>query len=398
MAAVAVLAVAWSRKPAPRQVPASRVERAGLLSLITTNATAEPSQWQAVVAQMAGRIESVRVKAGDKVWRGAALAAISDPAIESEAAAGEAALKEAEASLEASLRGGPAGERAEIGALESKLRVELASARRDRAAIERLAAKDAATRAELEAASDRVARIEAELKSTADRRVALVETASSAVAASRVNQARQALEAVLARKRRAVLTAPVSGVVYELSARPGDWMQPGAAAARVGVMDPMRLKVFVDEPDLGRVTKGMKLKVSWDAAPGEVWEAAVVQTPAQVTALGTRMVGEVIAEMPNPAARVPSGANLNVEIEAERIEGALTVPKEALRRRDGALGVLAVEDGVLRWRTIRTGISSLSLVEVIDGLREGDTVVSSSDPQYVEFMKVTPVMRGAAGK
>ena len=77
--------------------------------------------------------------------------------------------------------------------------------------------------------------------------------------------------------------------------------------------------------------------------------------------------------------------------EAEKVECALTIPKEALRRKDGAIGVLAVEDGVLKWRTIRTGISSLTSVQVVDGLKEGDSVVSSSDPQWAEGMKVTPV-------
>lgn len=388
---MAVFGFAWTRKSAPREVPVVQAVRAPLLSLIATNATAEPSEWRAVVATMAGRIESVRAAAGDRVGQGAALATIGDPAIESEIAAAEAALKEAEAALEASLRGGPASERAEITALESKLQIELAAARRERAAVERLVGKNAATRSELEAAADRVAQIEAELKSAANRRVALVETSPSALATSRVNQARQALAAIQARKRSSVLAAPIAGLVYEFGAKPGDWVQPGDSVAKVGRLETMRLKVFVDEPDLGRVTKGMKIKVSWDAAPGEAWEATVIQAPAQVTAMGTRMVGEVIAEMANPGARIPSGANLNVEIEAEKVEGALTIPKEALRRKDGAIGVLAVENGVLTWRTIRTGISSLTSVQVVDGLKEGDAVVSSSDPQWAEGMKVTPV-------
>lgn len=397
LAAVAVFALAWTRKSAPREAPVVKAVRGPLLSLIATNATAEPSEWRAVVATMAGRIESIRAAAGDRVGQGAALATIADPAIESEIAAAEAALKEAEAALEASLRGGPARERAEIAALESKLQLELAAARRDRAAVDRLVAKNAATRIESEAAADRVAQIEAELKSAANRRVALVETSPSALAASRVNQAKQALAAVRARKRSAVLAAPISGLVYEFGARPGGWVQPGDSVAKVGRLETMRLRVFVDEPDLGRVTKGMKVKVNWDAAPGEVWEATVTQAPAQVTAMGTRMVGEVIAEMANAGARIPSGANVNVEIEAEKVEGALTIPKEALRRRDGALGVLIAEGGVLRWRTIRTGISSLSSVQVVDGLKESDAVVASSDPQWVEGMKVAPVMRPSGG-
>lgn len=395
-AALAIIAFAWTRKSAPKEVPVARAVRAPLLSLITTNATAEPGRWRAVVAQSSGRVESVRVKAGDKVGQGAILATISDQAIEADAAAAEAALQEAEAAMEASLRGGPARERAEIAAAESKFLVELAAAKRDRDAIERLVKKDAATRSELESAGDRVAQIEAELKSAAGRRVALVEGTPSGVAAGRVNQAKQALAAIMARKRAAAMAAPVSGVVYELNARPGDWLEPGAIAAKVGDLETMLLKVYVDEPDLGRVTKGMKIRVAWDAEPGETWEAVVVQVPPRVTALGTRMVGEVVAEMANPGGRIPSGANVNVEIAAEKVDGALTIPKEALRRKDGLIGVLVAENGVLQWRTIRTGISSLSSVQVVNGLKEGEAVVSSSDAQWVEGMKVV-VVPGEAG-
>ncbi len=390
------MAFAWTRKSAPKEVPVVKAVRGPILSLITTNATAEPSEWRAVTAGMAGRIDHVYVKSGDKVGPGRVLAMIENPTLESEIAAAEANFKEADASNAAAHRGGSARERAEIGALEAKLNVELASVRREHAAIARLVAKNAATKAELDTLSDRIAQLEVELKSASTRRAALVEVHATILTASRVDQAQTALREVSGRERLSLLTAPVKGTVYELSVKAGDWVEPGTLVAKVGALETMRIKVYVDEPDLDRVAVGMKVKVSWDAIPGETWEATVVQVPAQVTAMGTRMVGEVLATMPNPGMKIPTGANLNVEIQAERIEDALTIPKESLRRKDSRIGVLVADDGVLKWRDVRIGISSLSSVQVIDGLKEGDAVVAGSDPQFVEGMRAAPLVSGAS--
>jgi RND family efflux transporter MFP subunit len=397
LAAVAVFAFAWTRKSAPKEVPVVKAVRAPLLSLISTNATAEPYEWRAVTAGMPGRIGHVLVKANDQVLAGRVLAMVDNPGLESEIAAAEANYQQAGVANDAVQRGGPARERAEIDALEAKLKTEIAAAIRERDVTARLVAKSAATPSELTAVSDRIVHLEVELKSIAARRAALVDTRDAMLTASRLNQAQKELAEVSSRERRSNLHAPIAGAIYELSVKAGDWVDPGKVLAKVGDLSKLRLRVFVDEPDLGRVSAGMKVKVSWDALPGENWEAVVNQIPSQVTAMGTRMVGEVIAEMANPGARIPSGANVNVEIEAEKVDGALTIPKEALRRKDGQLGVLAVEDGILKWRTIRTGISSLSSVQVVDGLKEGEAVVSSSDPQWVEGMKAAPVARPAGG-
>jgi len=58
--------------------------------------------------------------------------------------------------------------------------------------------------------------------------------------------------------------------------------------------------------------------------------------------------------------------------------------------------VLVVEGEILKWRDVRIGISSLSYVQVIGGLREGDLIVTGSDPQFVEGMRVAPLLSGAS--
>jgi len=390
VAVIAVLAFAWTRKSAPKQVPVAAVVREPILSRISTNAVAEPEQWRAVTAVEAGRISAGPGAAGVRVAAGQTVAVVEQPGLDAEIAAARHALREAESALALAAAGGPSREKAELDALRNKLQVELNSARRDYASTSRLVAKGAAAKAELDAISDRIAQLDQELKSYSARRAALVETGAKPVAESRVEQARKALDGALTRQRRLTLAAPISGVLYDVAARPGDWVEPGSAIAKVGGMEKMRLKVFVDEPDLGRVAVGTKLKVSWDAMPERTWEAAVTHVPVQVTAMGTRMVGEVLAIMPNPDGKIPAGANLNVEMEAERIGDALTIPKDSLRRKDGQIGVFVAEAGTLRWRAVRTGISNLTSVQIIGGLKQGEQVVTGADTGLAEGMRIEP--------
>jgi len=95
--------------------------------------------------------------------------------------------------------------------------------------------------------------------------------------------------------------------------------------------------------------------------------------------MGTRQVGEVLCTIENPQHVLVPGTNVNVEIRSRVVENALTIPKEALRRDTNGAGVLVLTGDTVRWRPIKTGTSSISRVQVADGLAEGDSVALPTD-------------------
>ena len=95
--------------------------------------------------------------------------------------------------------------------------------------------------------------------------------------------------------RKSVVRAPIAGTVYQFDLKPGAYLNAGDLVASIGQLDRVRVKVFVDEPDLGRVKRGMPVGITWDAMPGRQWKGVVDKTPTQIVALGTRQVGEVYA-------------------------------------------------------------------------------------------------------
>jgi HlyD family secretion protein len=383
----------WTGRSAPPEAPFTRVARTTLVSLITTNGRVEPRERHTVRAETAGLIVRVHVEAGRNVSAGAAILDITVPGAEAEVASARARLEAARAALATLERGGPARDLAAIDAALAPLKVEREAAARDIASLERLVKQQAATRTELEAAQDRLARLDADIAAQQSRRPALVERDEGVPARARVDEAAAALALAERRAAQRVLRAPAAGVIYELAVRPGEWVTPGALVARIGRLDPVEALVYVDEPDLGRLKPGLEVRLSWDALPGRTWPGRLDRVPSRVAPLGSRQVGEALVVAANADHALPPGANINAEIRAETVENALAVPKEALQRNGPATGVYVLVGGALAWRPVRTGVSTVTHAQIVEGLAEGDAVALPGGPALAPGVAVTPVYR-----
>jgi HlyD family secretion protein len=385
-AAAALLAAGCST--GPLEIRAERVCRGRIVSTLTTNGRLEPVAWSAARAEREGAVTAVRVQQGDRTRKGAVLAEIRAQDSDAELKAAEARLAQAQADLARYDRGGDPAQLAEIDGTLQKLQQDRAAALREAAATERLAAKGAATQQELQAQRDRIAALDIEIVNLERRRAALLTPEGRAAAEARRNDAEAALRLARKRSEAGVIRSPESGVVFHLAVREGAFVRPGDLAAEVGRMDSLRLVIYVDEPELGRVAKGMPVRVTWDAAPGRHWSGKVERMPSQIVAQGSRQVGEVTCTIENDKWDLPPGANVNVEVQSRVAENALSIPKEAIQRRGGVEGVYAVDGGKLAWRPIRTGITSVARAEVLDGLKEGDTVALPGGAPLREGLEV----------
>ncbi|HOK47431.1 MAG TPA: efflux RND transporter periplasmic adaptor subunit, partial [Bryobacteraceae bacterium] len=99
-----------------------------------------------------------------------------------------------------------------------------------------------------------------------------------------------------------------------LSARRGSYVNTGDTVAEIGELGTLRVRVYVDEPELGRVAEGMPAVITWDAMPERQWKGTVEKMPTQIVALGTRQVGEVIVTIENADQSLLPGTNINAEI------------------------------------------------------------------------------------
>jgi HlyD family secretion protein len=372
-------------------VPFAKVERETLVSSLSTNGKVEPSVWASVRAERSGAVEKVDVRRGETVRKGQLLAQLTSQDARAGVASAEAALAQARAGLETITQGGTAQAKVDISNEIVRNRTELEVAQRDYEALKRLAAKEAATGQDVLDAAARVKRLQEAIEGLEKKRAALVEPADRAAAEARVQQAQAGLEEARVRLDRSFIRSPIDGTVYDLPVRKGSFLNAGDLVASVGNLSSLQVRIFVDEPELGRVALGMPVTVTWDALPGRRWEGTVEKMPTEVVPLGTRQIGVVLSTIQNPDLKLVPGTNVNVEITSQVVAGGLTIPKEAIRTENGQTGVYVLRDGEVEWRPIRIGASSITRAVVVSGLAQGDMVALRTEAPLHNGEAVHPV-------
>jgi HlyD family secretion protein len=382
---------AYHRNNAAPQVPFAKVIRETLVSTLPTNGKVEPIQWVAVRVERAGLVSKVPVQEGQTVGQGAPLAILSDTGLEADLNAAEARAAQARADL-ATIDAG--GKRLELTTIESdlaRLQVERDRDQREYASLRRLADKQAASKLEVDQGKSKLQAAEMGIEALEKRRTVLVTQSDKTVALARLRDAEAAVELAKNHIAQTTIHAPIAGVVYGLAARPGTYLNIGDLVANVGRTEHLRVRVYVDEPELGRVQEGQPVTINWDALPGRAWEGAVERKPADIMALGSRQVGEVLCTIDNPGRVLLPGTNVDAHIRTATVDKALTIPKECLRRDANGVGVFALSGDRLEWRAVETGVSSVTRVQILAGLAEGGEVALPTELTLHNGEIVTPL-------
>ena len=143
---------------------------------------------------------------------------------------------------------------------------------------------------------------------------------------------------------------------------------------QVADLHKVRVRAFVDEPEIGKLRPGQLVEVTWDALPGRVWQGTLETLPTTVVQHGTRTVGEVTCVIENDDLKLLPNTNVSVAVVTARQENALTVPREAIHQDANGQYVFQVVDGELKRRNVDTSVSNLTRVQVTSGLSDDATL------------------------
>lgn len=171
--------------------------------------------------------------------------------------------------------------------------------------------------------------------------------------------------------------APVSGVVVEKSVVAGSAFQAGQALYRIGPIDPVWVVASVYQYELPLVTPGMPARILLPS-PGEPTRIGRVSVVNPFLDPNTR-TGEVRAVVANPRGDLKPG--MFVDMELERPLGPrLSIPESAvLYAGERRIVFVDLGQGRLAPREVRLGAKAGSDFEVVSGLSEGETVVTSGN-------------------
>ena len=391
VAAAAALAAyfVWGSS-SPSTVGAVQPRRENLVSRLSTNGRVEPIEDFTVHAETTGAVTKVFVSQGDEVKRGQLLLAVDDETARSGLRQAEARVEIARAELAAVERGGSPSAIAEQESLLDQAEAKRQQAEQEAAALERLAAKNAAPRAELDAARARLAAAESEIKRLEQKLALRVTPDDLERAKARLREAEAAAALASQRAGSAAVRSPADGVLYSLDIEPGAYVNPGTLVARVGKVDRVKIRIFVDEPELGRVETGDRVTVTSDGFPGREWACAIDRLAASVVSLETRRVGELGCTAENAGRTLIPDLTVNAGIETAAAESVMTLPREAVYRDDGTSFVWTVgANNIAEKRPVELGISSATRVEVKSGLDADTTVLLPGEAALAEGQLVS---------
>jgi HlyD family secretion protein len=173
------------------------------------------------------------------------------------------------------------------------------------------------------------------------------------------------------------IRAPFDGIVYSLPVLQGAYVNPGDLILQEADLSKVRVRAFVDEPDLGRLSPGDPIEVTWDALPGRMWPGTVSAIPTVIKRHETRNVGETTCVVDNHDYKLLPNVNVGVTIVTAEHQNVLTVPREALHQEDSTKYVYQIVDNELHRRDVSISISNLTQVEVTGGIPENAQVALS---------------------
>jgi len=387
------------RKPIPK-VSAVTPMRENLVSSITSNGKVEPIAPYVMRAQLDTFVEKVRAIEGQSVRKGQVILEldIKDAAAKLSEAKGK--LLKAQDDLRAAKAGGRADEAARVAGDLAKAQAERDRLEKNHDVLLRLIAQQAATQEELAANDLALTKAKAEVtrltaaKQEFDRGVKL----DTDQAGLKVAQSQSEVAALEEKVRQGKITAPADGTLYSLPVKAGDYVRLGQLLAEMADLHRVRVRAFIDEPELGALEPNAPVKITWDALPSKTWAGRTEMIPKQVVPHGTRSVGELLCAVNNDKLELLPNINVNVSINSRERIGVLSVPRGAVAAEGGRRYVfvvrrsqLGVGKSTLEKREIHVGIADATNYEVVSGLKEDDLVALPGDVDLRDGMTVTVI-------
>jgi HlyD family secretion protein len=319
-------------------------------------------------------------KAMQIVKKGQILLDLDDGQLRADVARAREQLVNSEENLRIAKTGGQVTQLAQLDSDIRKTELERARLQASVATLEKLVAQQAATQQQLIVERANLARAESDRdRLTASRADFVRQTKlDSDRQTLLVSQSQETLQNLQQKLNSTHIVSPVDGTLYSLPMHLNDPVKEGDLLAAVADLKQIRVRAFVDEPELGGLVSGQNITVTWDALPGRTWPGRTTQVPRQVVAHGTRTVGELLCIINNDDQRLIPNTNVNVRIELAVRSSVLVVPRGAVLFEGSRHYVFVVESGTsssaLHKREVDLGISDSTTYEVHSGVNEGDIV------------------------
>jgi HlyD family secretion protein len=405
-------------------VQTAKIGKQDLVSLVTASGEVRPKTYSNVGGEGFGKIVELAVKEGDRVRAGDVLLRLEATQVTADVEAQRAALS----STEAGMKSAEANHRSAQAELTQR-KADFEKARFDWERAEKLYKEELISKQEYDAR-----------KSQFESSSAAIEVSTARVNQTRAELERaRSLQgqstAVLTRARdvlrKTTYTAPINGVVTYIAVRVGEHVvagiqnSPGSYLMTISDLSLVNAEVKVDETDIVNVRHGQECDVTIDAVPNKIFKARVTEVGTQAVlrtsglATTQSQTGsqeakdfKVVCTLENPPDSIRPGLSTTAKIKTAERKNVLSVPLQALAvrtrkdlddaknegkgggakveaasltkstgpdpRKEEIQGLFVVKNGKAEFIAVKTGITGVTDIELLEGVNEGDEIVTGS--------------------
>jgi membrane fusion protein (multidrug efflux system) len=189
--------------------------------------------------------------------------------------------------------------------------------------------------------------------------------------------------AELARKKLddSTIRAPFAGEIKERTVTVGQYLKVQSPVMVIVKVDPLRARLKIPERMSGWIRNGQTVSVRVEAYPNQVFTGRISRLNPVVDQQTRTFEAEAL--IANADGKLKPGFFIKASIPSDLVDKVLFVPDRAVLYSYGTYKVFAVEGNVLREKEVRVGERPNQQVEIVNGLREGETV--ALPPQGVEL-------------
>jgi len=343
---------------------------------LTTTGDITPLLQVDLFPKVSGYLDRIDVHIGDSVKQGQVIAQIDRTEFLQKVKEAEAKLAQAKAQLSEIEAGTRTEElrQAEEAVRQAQSRFDNAKLHRER--IDALFKRQVISKKEADIAEMEYTVAEAQLAASQQHLKMLREGARQEV--REASQAKmKEMEAILAQERirleNTLIMAPFHGEIIRKHVDPGALVSPSTPLVTLVHTETLKIVANVLERDIPLMKIGMKAKIRTEAYPDKIFEGKVARLNAALE-LATRTLQAEIY-IPNPGGLLKPGMFAKLEVVLSEKPQTLIIPRHAVVEERGTKSVFIVKGGQAFRKSIVTGYEQDQLIEVLEGVSEGDQVV-----------------------
>lgn len=199
-------------------------------------------------------------------------------------------------------------------------------------------------------------------------------------AVAQANQIRETIRFNETQMSYANIYAPISGVIASVTTQQGETVSASSlnVPTFVTIVDLNRLEIYayVDETDIGKIKPGFDATFTVDSFPDKDFKGKVTAIYPKATIQDNVVYYITVISIENPEGKLKPDMTVNATILLNKRENVLAVPNKSIKREGGKKVVTVLENNRPVQKAVKTGWKDSAYTEIVEGLKEGDKVVT----------------------